>query len=159
MNAKANEDTVLATNRKARFNYHILDTVEAGIQLCGTEVKSIRNRELSIEEAFAMEKDGQIYLHNLHVRAYSHGNQFNHEPVRVRRLLLHKREIRKFAAELSQQGLTLVPLDLHLRHGKIKVQLGLGKGKIQSDKRETLKKRESERDARRAIAAVNRRGD
>ena len=149
---------MLATNRKARFHYHILEQVEAGIQLGGTEVKSIRNRELSIEEAFAMEKDGQIFLHNLHVRAYSHGNQFNHEPVRIRKLLLHKREIRKLAAQLSQQGLTLVPLDLHLRNGKIKVQLGLGKGKIQSDKRETLKKRESERDARRAVSEAQKRG-
>ncbi|MCC5849234.1 MAG: SsrA-binding protein SmpB [Verrucomicrobia bacterium] len=157
MSSKPSNDPVLATNRKARHNYHILDTLEAGIALCGTEVKAIRNHELSIEEAFAVEHKGEVFLHNLHVRAYSHGNRFNHEPVRIRKLLLHKREIRKLAGQLSQEGLTLVPLDLHLRRGKIKVQLGIAKGKNQGDKRETLKKREADRDARRALSEAQRR--
>ncbi len=157
MSSKASNNPVLATNRKARHNYHILDTLEAGIALCGTEVKAIRNHELSIEEAFAVEHKGEVFLHNLHVRAYSHGNRFNHEPVRIRKLLLHKREIRKLSGQLSKEGLTLVPLDLHLRRGKIKVQLGVAKGKNQGDKRETLKKREADRDARRALSEAQRR--
>ena len=156
MSAKPTEDGVLATNRKVRHNYQILDTLEAGIALAGTEVKSIRNREVSIEEAFAAEQHGEMFLHNLHVRPYSHGNIHNHEPQRIRKLLLHKREIRRIGAQLSQQGLTLVPLDLHLRRGKVKVLLGLAKGKNVSDKRETLKKKQSDRDARRALAEANR---
>jgi len=125
--------------------------------LGGTEVKSIRNRELSLEEAFAVEHKGEIFLHNLHVRAYSHGNRFNHAPVRIRKLLLHKQQIRKLSGQLSRDGLTLVPLDLHLKNGKIKVLLGLAKGKNVSDKRQTLKKQESDREARRALAHANRR--
>lgn len=148
---------VLATNRKARFTYHVLETFEAGIQLCGTEVKSIRNREVSIEEAFAGEKNNEIFLYNMHVRTYEYGNRNNHEPVRIRKLLLHKQEIRKLKAKLSVDGLTLVPLDLHLTRGKIKVSLGLCKGKVQSDKRATIKKRESDLEARRAMAHANRR--
>ena len=147
---------LLASNRKARHQYHILETLEAGLVLAGTEVKSIRNREVSIEEAFASENKGEIYLHNMHVRAYSHGNRFNHEPQRIRKLLLHKREIRKLIGTLAQQGLTLVPLDLHLKRGKVKVLLGLAKGKNVSDKRETLKKKQSDREARRAMAEANK---
>jgi SsrA-binding protein len=157
MSKAPENEGVLATNRKARHNYHILDTLEAGIVLAGTEVKSLRKREMSIEEAFAQENKGEMFLHNLHIRAYSHGNIHNHEPIRIRKLLLHKREIRKISAQLSQQGLTLVPLDIHLRRGKIKVQLGLAKGKNVSDKRETLKKKDADRDARRAINEANRR--
>lgn len=154
--SKASEDPVLATNRKARHNYHILDTLEAGIVLGGTEVKSIRNREISMEDAFAVEHKGELFLHNLHVRAYTHGNRFNHEATRIRKLLLHKREIRKLSAQASKEGLTIVPLDIHLRRGKVKVQIGLAKGKNQGDKRETLKKRESDRDTRRALAERQR---
>jgi len=154
--SKASEDPVLATNRKARHNYHILETLEAGIVLGGTEVKSIRNREISMEDAFAVEHKGELFLHNLHIRAYTHGNRFNHEAVRIRKLLLHKREIRKFAAQASREGLTIVPLDIHLRRGKIKVQIGLAKGKNQGDKRETLKARQSDRDTRRALAERQR---
>jgi SsrA-binding protein len=157
MSKAPENEGVLATNRKARHNYHILDTLEAGIVLAGTEVKSLRKREMSIEEAFAQESKGEMFLHNLHIRAYSHGNIHNHEPIRIRKLLLHKREIRKISAQLSQQGLTLVPLDIHLRRGKMKVQLGLAKGKNVSDKRETLKKKDADRDARRAINEANRR--
>ena len=154
--SKHSENPVLALNRKARFNYNILETMEAGIQLAGTEVKSIRNREVSLEEAFAVEHKGEIFLHNMHVRAYSYGNRFNHEPVRVRRLLLHKREIRKLIGTLKEEGLTLIPVDLHLKNGKVKVQLALGKGKHHVDKRETIKKRESDRDARREMARGGR---
>lgn len=156
MSKAPENEGVLATNRKARHNYQILDTLEAGIVLAGTEVKSLRNREMSIEEAFAAESKGEIFLHNLHIRAYSHGNINNHEPIRIRKLLLHKREIRKISAQIAQQGLTLVPLDIHLRRGKIKVQLGLAKGKNVSDKRESLKQKDSDRDTRRALRDANR---
>jgi len=156
MSKAPEKEGVLAKNRKARHNYQILDTLEAGIVLAGTEVKSLRNREMSIEEAFAVESRGEMFLHNLHIRAYSHGNINNHEPVRIRKLLLHKREIRKISAQIAQQGLTLVPLDMHLRRGKIKVQLGLAKGKNVSDKRDSLKKKDADRDARRAMREANR---
>ncbi|WFB37184.1 SsrA-binding protein SmpB [Kiritimatiellota bacterium B12222] len=156
MSKAPEQNGVLAQNRKARHSYQILETLEAGIVLAGTEVKSIRNRELSIEEAFAAENKGELFLHNLHVRAYSHGNIHNHEPVRIRKLLLHKQEIRKIGARISQQGLTLVPLDVHLRRGKIKVLLGLAKGKNVSDKRESLKKKDADMDARRAMRDANR---
>ncbi|MGA0333757.1 MAG: SsrA-binding protein SmpB [Kiritimatiellia bacterium] len=156
MSKAPENEGVLATNRKARHNYQILETLEAGIVLAGTEVKSLRNREMSIEEAFASESNGEMYLHNLHIRAYSHGNIHNHEPVRIRKLLLHKQEIRKIGAKIAQQGLTLVPLDLHLRRGKIKVLLGLAKGKNVSDKRDSLKKKDADRDARRALREANR---
>ncbi len=156
MSKAPDQDGVLAKNRKARHNYQILDTIEAGIVLAGTEVKSLRNREMSIEEAFAVESKGEMFLHNLHIRAYSHGNIHNHEPVRIRKLLMHKREIRKISAQIAQQGLTLVPLDMHLRRGKIKVQLGLAKGKNVSDKRDSLKKKDADRDARRAMRDANR---
>lgn len=156
MSKAPENEGVLATNRKARHNYQILDTLEAGIVLAGTEVKSLRNREMSIEEAFAAESKGEMFLHNLHIRAYSHGNIHNHEPIRIRKLLLHKREIRKISAQIAQQGLTLVPLDIHLRRGKIKVQLGLAKGKNVSDKRESLKQKDSDRDTRRALRDANR---
>lgn len=156
MSKAPDQEGVLASNRKARHNYQILDTLEAGIVLAGTEVKSLRNREMSIEEAFAVENKGEMFLHNLHIRAYSHGNIHNHEPIRIRKLLMHKREIRKISAQIAQQGLTLVPLDIHLRRGKIKVLLGLAKGKNVSDKRDSLKKKDADRDARRALREANR---
>jgi SsrA-binding protein len=157
MSPKSTETGVLASNRKARHNYEILSTLEAGIVLAGTEVKSIRKREVTIEDAFATEARGEMFIHNLHIRPYSHGNINNHEPQRIRKLLLHKREIRKLTATLAQEGLTLVPLDLHLKGGKIKVTLGLAKGKNVADKRDSLKKKQSDREARRAMANANHR--
>lgn len=158
MNASSKStSSLLASNRKARFHYQILDTFEAGIELLGTEVKSIKDHLISIDEAFATIDNGQAWLHNAHVQPYSHGNQFNHEPVRLRRLLLHKNEINRLAAQVAQKGLTLIPLDLHLKNRRIKVLLGLGKGKDHADKREALKKRESQRDTDRAIASAKRR--
>lgn len=158
MNASSKSaSSVLATNRKARFHYHIQDTIEAGIELQGTEVKSIKDHLVSIEEAFATIENGQAWLQNAHVQPYSHGNRFNHEPVRPRRLLLHKHEIQRLSGILAQKGLAWVPLDLHLKNGRIKVLLGLGKGKDHGDKRETLKKREAQRDADRAISEARKR--
>ena len=147
----------LATNRKARFHYQIGETIEAGMELKGTEVKAIRAREFSIDESFAVVTRGQVYLHNMHIQPYKFGNQFNHLPDRIRRLLLHKAEIRRFEAATSMQGLTLVPLDVHIKKGHIKVTLGLGKGKTHSDKRDTLKKKEADRETNRAIANARRR--
>ena len=147
-----NEKTVYATNRKARFEYHILEKIEAGIELRGTEVKSIRNTQVSIAESFVMIENGQAMLHKMRVEPYSHGNQFNHEPSRIRRLLLKKVEINRLDMQIRTKGVTVVPLRVYARRGKIKIELGIAKGKSAPDKRETIKKRESDREARRAIA-------
>ena len=147
-----NAKTVFVTNRKARFEYHISDKIEAGIELKGTEVKSIRNTQVSIAEAFVMFEKGQAILHKMRVEPYTHGNQFNHEPSRPRRLLMHRVEIDRLEHQLATKGVTIVPLRLYARRGKIKIELGIGKGKSAPDKRESIKQRESDRDARRAIA-------
>jgi len=139
------------TNRRALRNYVVLETFEAGIALVGTEVKSIREGHVSIEEAFAMVDNSQLWLHQLHIEVYSFGNRNNHTPVRLKRLLMHKAEIRRLAAKTAEKGLALVPMRIYEKNRLIKVELGLCKGKNVVDKRETIKKRESERDASRAI--------
>lgn len=141
----------IARNKRARFDYHILDTWEAGIVLTGTEVKSLRAGKANLTDAFGVVKGGEVYLLNLHIAPYEQGNQFNHEPTRTRKLLLHKREIRKLIGSVERQGLTLVPLELYFRQGKAKVALALGKGKKQHDKREDARRREDERDMARAV--------
>lgn len=158
MNAPNNrKDSVLTTNRKAKRNYEIVDYFEAGIALVGTEVKSVRDAKVSIDEAFAMIHKGEMWLHQARIEPYTHGNQFNHDPVRQRKLLMHRKEIDRIQAQVQQKNYTLVALDMHLKHGKVKVKLGLGKGKDHADKRETLKKRSSDRDAQRAIVEAKRR--
>jgi len=139
----------LVKNKKARFEYEILETFEAGIVLKGTEVKSIRQRNVSIQEAYARIKDGEIYIVGMNISVYEMGNRFNHEPLRERKLLLHKYEIRKLIGKLKEKGLTLVPLKLYLKNGKAKLELGLGKGKAKYDKRKTIQKRDAERDMQR----------
>lgn len=141
----------IARNKRARFDYHILDTWEAGIVLTGTEVKSLRAGKANLTDAFGVVKGGEVYLLNLHIAPYEQGNQFNHEPTRTRKLLLHKREIRKLIGSVERQGLTLVPLELYFSQGKAKVALALGKGKKQHDKREDARRREDERDMARAV--------
>jgi SsrA-binding protein len=153
----ANENELLAQNRKARFNFHIGETLEAGMELRGTEVKAIRAREFSLDESFAVITKGQVYLHGMHIQPYRFGNQFNHAPDRIRRLLLHREEIRRLEAATGKEGQTLVPLDVHLKRGRIKITLGLAKGKALHDKRDTLRKKESQREADRAIAQARRR--
>jgi SsrA-binding protein len=142
---------IVSTNKKARFNYEIIEKIEAGIALKGTEVKSIRNRNISIGESYAQIKDDEVFLHNLHISPYEQGNRENHDPIRVRKLLLHKHEIKKLVAKTQQKGLSLVPLSIYLRKGKIKVELAIGRGKRLVDKRESIKKKTIEREIERIV--------
>lgn len=143
----------LAKNKKAFHQYQILETLEAGIELKGTEVKSCRENSISMADSYVKIENGEAWLLNVNIAVYKYGNQFNHEPTRTRKLLLHKREILKLAQLISEKGNTIIPLKFYLNRGKIKVQLGVAKGKTHADKRETLKKRQDEIETRRAIAA------
>ena len=140
----------LLSNSKARRDYHILDTFEAGIVLHGTEVKALRAGKGQIADAFARVENGEVFLYNAHIDEYSHGNLQNHQPKAVRKLLLHKSEIRKLFELASVKGNALVPLSFYWKNGKVKVALAVGKGKAQYDKREDLKQREAERELKRA---------
>ena len=150
------ENPTLAANRKARHDYAVLDRIEAGIALVGTEVKSVRNGKASLAGGFARIEQGEAWLHHVNISPYDHGNVFNHEPDRPRRLLLHRQELRSLAAETEQKGLTLVPLRLYLKRGRIKVELGLCRGKTHGDKRETLRRKTADQEARRAVARSKR---
>lgn len=141
----------LVENRQARFNYEILEKIEAGISLLGTEVKSIREGKANIKEAYADIRGGEIWLTGAHISPYSHGNISNHDPVRERRLLLNSREIHRLQGKVMEKGLTLVPLRLYLKGRLIKLELGLGRGKKLVDKREDIKKRDQEREIQRAM--------
>jgi SsrA-binding protein len=142
----------IAKNRRARHEYQILDTWEAGIVLTGTEVKSLRNGKANLSDAYGIVRDGEVYLLNLHIAPYEQGGYVNHDPTRTRKLLLHKKEVRKMIGAVERQGLTLVPLELYFKNGKAKVALGLGKGKKLHDKREDQRKRDDERAMARAMA-------
>jgi SsrA-binding protein len=139
----------IVTNSKARRDYHILETFEAGIALRGTEVKSLRAGKAQISDAFAQVEAGEVWLHNAHIDEYSHGNLLNHAPKASRRLLLHKSEIRRLFELASVKGNALMPLSFFWKQGKVKVLLAVGKGKAQYDKRETIKQRESDRELKR----------
>src|SRR5688500_14547380 len=145
------ETTVIARNKRARHDYHILDTWEAGLVLTGTEVKSLRDGKANLADSYAVVNGGEVFLLNLHIAPYDQGNQFNHEPTRTRKLLLNKKEIRKMIGSVERQGLTLIPLELYFRRGKAKVALALGKGKKLHDKRETARERDAERETARAV--------
>jgi SsrA-binding protein len=147
------DQKIVASNRKARHEFEVLETVEAGIELKGPEVKSIRAGNVSFRDAHARVERGQIWLHSLHVSPYEQANRFNVDPVRPRRLLLNKQEIRRLAAKVEEKGLTLVPLDLHFSRGYVKVSLAVARGRKLHDKREALKRREQDREARRAVGA------
>jgi len=139
-------------NGKARFNYHILERMEVGISLLGTEVKSLRAGQASLDEAFARIDRGEVFLYGCHISPYEQGNLNNHEPMRPRKLLLHRREIRRLVTKVTQRGLTLVPLSIYFnKRGLAKVELALVKGKTHRDKREEIKRREHERDIARAL--------
>ncbi len=142
---------IVSTNKKARFNYEIIEKIEAGISLKGTEVKSVRNKNVSIGESYAQIKDNEVFLHNLHISPYEQGNRENHDPIRVRKLLLHKQEIKKLVSKIQLKGLSLVPLSIYLRKGKIKIELAVGRGKRLVDKRESLKKRAVDREIARVV--------
>ncbi|MGI8547769.1 MAG: SsrA-binding protein SmpB [Gemmatimonadaceae bacterium] len=141
----------VAKNRRASHDYQILDTWEAGIVLTGTEVKSLRGGKANISDAYGILRDGEVYLLNLHISPYERGGYVNHEPTRTRKLLLHRREIRKMIGAVERQGLTLVPLELYFAGGRAKVALALGKGKKLHDKRDDARKRDDERDMARAM--------
>jgi len=139
-------------NSKARRDYEILESLEAGLVLQGTEVKSLRAGKGQLREAFArIEPDGEAWLHNFHIDKYAHGNIHNHRPIVPRKLLLHRKEIDRLAGQTQAKGLALIPLKLYWKNGRVKVLLGLGRGKGHADKRETIKKRESDKDLRRAM--------
>ena len=140
----------ILTNSKARRDYHILETFEAGIVLQGTEVKALRAGRGQIADAFARVEKEEVFLHNAHIEEYAQGNRQNHEPKAVRKLLLHKSEIRKLFELSSVKGNALFPLSFYWKNGRVKVSLAVGKGKVQFDKREDLKKRDSEREVKRA---------
>ncbi len=142
----------LAKNKKACHNYQVLDKYECGIVLTGTEVKSCRLHNINFVDAYAQIQDGEVQLYNVHISEYKEGNRENHEPKRVRKLLLHKAEIRKIASNTQKKGLTLIPLSFYLKKGKIKVCLGACKGKTKSDKREVMKKKQVEQDLKRIIS-------
>jgi len=149
-------DKPLATNRKARHEYHILETLEAGIALQGTEVKSLREGRANLKESYARVQKGEVYLINCHISPYTHGNMQNHDPVRKRKLLLHRREISRLQTKLNERGFTLVPLKFYLVRGKIKVQLGLAKGKKLYDKRDAKRKKDLDREARAELKSGSR---
>ena len=137
---------LIASNKTARLNYDIGDTYEAGIVLSGTEVKALRAGKANIKDSYAVVNDNEVYLREMHISHYDHGNRFNHEPLRPRKLLLHKSEIRKLYGKSREKGLALVPLKLYFKNGKVKVEIGIGKGKKLYDRREDIKKREERRD-------------
>jgi SsrA-binding protein len=141
----------IAENRKARHDYHVIETFEAGIALLGTEAKSIREGRLNLRDSYARIEDGEVYLHNVNVSAYSHRGYADHDPMRRRKLLLHRSEIRKLIGKTVERGMTLVPLRLYYTKGRVKVELALAKGKKEYDKRETLKQRQVDRETRAAI--------
>ena len=144
---------VVATNRKARHEYHILDEWEAGLVLTGSEVKSLRDGRVSFQDAFARVERGEVWLHSLHISPYVQANRQNHDPLRPRKLLLRRQEIRKLIGKVEEKGLTLVPLEIYFQQGYAKVRIALARGKQLHDKREALKKRDQEREARRAMGA------
>ncbi|HMW00670.1 MAG TPA: SsrA-binding protein SmpB [Acidobacteriota bacterium] len=139
---------MIATNREAFYHFHILETFEAGLQLVGTEVKSLREGRINLKDAYAIVKDGEGWLLNAHISPYSHGNRQNHDPLRSRKLLLHKAELRKLFNFIQEKGLTLVPTKLYFKNGRVKVEIGVAKGKKLYDKRETEQKRTVERETR-----------
>ena len=146
---------IAAQNRKAYHDYFVEDRYEAGIELFGTEVKSIRAGTLNLKDSFCVAKDGEIYAYSLHISPYEQGNIFNRDPVRIRRLLMHKREIRKLGERVAQDGVALVPLSLYFKDSRVKVELGLCKGKKLYDKRDSDAERNAKRDMDRAMKERN----
>ncbi|KPJ22222.1 SsrA-binding protein SmpB [Streptococcus phocae] len=151
------EGNLLAQNKKVRHDYHIVETVEAGIVLTGTEIKSVRAARIQLKDGFAQVKNGEVWLVNVHIAPFEQGNIWNADPERTRKLLLKKREITHLTNELKGTGMTLIPLKIYLKDGFAKVLIGLAKGKHDYDKRESIKRREQDRDIKRVIKSVNHR--
>jgi len=143
----------IAENRKAFHDYHLLETFEAGIALMGTEVKAIREGRVNLRDSYARVEDGEVFLYNVNISPYSHRGYADHEPLRRRKLLLHKSEIRKLIGKTVERGMTLVPLRVYFKDGRVKVAVSLARGKQEYDKRETVKKREADRETRAAVKA------
>jgi SsrA-binding protein len=147
---------VIAENRKAYHDYHILETLEAGVALLGTEVKSIREGRVNLRDSYARPEKGEVWMMNVHISPYSHRGYADHAEMRQRKLLLHRHEIRKLIGRTTEKGFTLVPLQLYFKNGRVKVLLGLARGKQAHDKRETIRRREVERETRAAVKARQR---
>lgn len=156
---KPKPPAALATHHGALRDYHILETIEAGIALVGSEIKSIRNRRLSLEDSFARIDGEEAFLYNMHVNPYEQAGPFNVESKRVRKLLLHRQQIKRLQGLLSQRGVTLVPLRLYLKNGFAKIELAAAKGKKLYEKRDTIREREEDRELRRTFKEFRRRGD
>ena len=146
-----NKEKNITVNRKARFEYHIIQTIEAGIELVGTEVKALRQNKANLIDSYAAISGGEVWLVSAHISVYDHGNRFNHDPLRKRRLLLHKSEIRKLTKSVNEKGITLIPLRLYFSKGKVKVEIALAKGKKTFDKRRDIADKDAKRDAERKI--------
>ncbi len=148
--------TVVTTNRKALYLYHVLEKVEAGLALLGTEVKSLRGRKAGLADSYAAFQDDELFLHKMHIGVYEEADKFNHEPTRKRKLLLHKHQIKRLASKVREKGLTLVPLRVYFRGPYAKVELALVRGKKAFDKREAIERRDRDRDMQRAIKERSR---
>lgn len=146
---------LIANNKKARFDYFIEDTYEAGIALCGTEVKSLRMGKCSVKESFVRVENGEVYIYGMHISPYEKGNIFNKDPLRPRKLLLHKYEINKLAGKLKEKGLTLVPLQVYFKDSLVKVEIGLARGKKLYDKRQDIAKKDQRREAEKNFKVKN----
>ena len=149
--AEPDDTQVVARNKRARHDYHILDAWEAGLVLTGTEVKALRQGKAQLVDSYGVVRNGELFLLNMHIPIYEQGNQFNHEPTRTRKLLLHRREIRRLIGAVEREGLTLVPLELYFKRGVAKVVIALAKGKKLHDQRDSAKRREAEREMARAV--------
>jgi SsrA-binding protein len=146
-------ERLIASNKKAYFEYHVLQKLEAGIELTGTEVKSLREGQVNLKDSYILFKGGEAFLFGAHISPYSHGNITNHDPERTRRLLLHRNEIDKLHVQVAEKGLTVVPLRLYFKGGRVKAEIGVVRGKKLYDKRETEKRREADREAAAAVKA------
>ena len=146
---------IICVNKQAAHSYFIEDKYEAGLVLQGTEVKSLREGRANLKESYARIKDGEVFLYQCHISPYSHGNRQNHDPIRPRKLLLHKQEIRKLIGKVTERGYTLVPIRMYFSHGKAKLEFGLGKGKKLHDKRHSLKEKDAKREMQRAFKQRN----
>ncbi|HBW34918.1 SsrA-binding protein SmpB [Desulfosporosinus sp. BICA1-9] len=147
---------IVSDNRKAFHDYFIEDRVEAGIVLTGTEIKSIRNGKINLKDSYARVTNGEVWVHQMHISPYEQGNRFNHDPLRPRKLLLHRSEINKLIGKVQLQGLTLIPTKMYLKKGMAKVELGVGQGKKNYDKRQSLAEKEGKRDIERALRERNK---
>jgi SsrA-binding protein len=155
-NAREKARRLIAENRKARHDYHILETMEAGVALLGTEVKAIREGRINLRDSYARPDNGEIWMMNVHISSYSHRGYADHAEMRQRKLLLHGHQIRKLIGRAVEKGLTLVPLEMYFKNGRVKVLLALAKGKQEHDKRETIRRREVDRETRAAVKVRQR---